>query len=338
MKPTFLHRAVNGPFEDPCVYVRLLREKKALLLDLGNISRLPAGLISKVTAAFVTHAHIDHFIGFDHLLRNMLGNTLPLRVYGPSDIIEKVAGKLKGYSWNLIRQYPIRIDAFGISEDEVRHAIFAAENGFEPVQGPVLPFTGVALRESYFKVEAIVLKHDIDSIGWSIEEDFHINIDKAALSDEGLPVGPWLTEFKQKLRAGLPDGTAFAVPLPGGEKHFALGELKTRIARITRGQKVTYIMDSSPTDENMGKIVEFASGSDTLYLEAYFLDEDMERARQRNHLTAGIAGGIAREAGVKNLIIMHHSPKYRLMPEAIIRQAETAFGGPVFQAQGGGFQ
>ena len=332
MKPTFLHRAVNGPFEDPCVYVRLLREKRALLLDLGDIGRLPAGLLSKVTGAFVTHAHIDHFIGFDHLLRNMLGNASPLSIYGPSGIIEKIGGKLKGYSWNLIRQYPIRIEAFGISEDEVRHATFAAENGFEPVHGPALPFTGVALEETYFKVKAVVLKHDIDSIGWSIEEDFHINIDKAALSNEGLPVGPWLSDFKQKLRAGAPGGTAFSVSLPEGERHFTLGELNRKIARTTRGQKITYVMDSSPTDDNIGKIVDFAAGSDTLYLEAYFLDEDIERARQRNHLTAGIAGGIARKAGVKDLIIMHHSPKYRLMPEAIIREASEAFGGPVTQA------
>ncbi|MDA8388261.1 MAG: hypothetical protein M0Z58_06350 [Nitrospiraceae bacterium] len=336
MKPTFLHTPVNGPFEDPCVYVRLLREKKAFLLDMGNIDRLPSGLLSKVACAFVTHAHIDHFIGFDHLLRNMLGNTSALNIYGPSDIIEKVAGKLKGYSWNLIRQYPLRIEVFGISADEIRRTSFRAENAFEPVHGPALPFTGIALRETYYQVKAVVLKHDIDCIGWSIEEDFHINIDKAALLEENLPVGPWLTVFKQKIRSGRPADSAFTVTLPGGEKNFTLAELKAKIARITRGQKITYVMDSAPTGDNVGKIVDFAAGSDTLYIEAYFLDEDIERARQRNHLTAGIAGRIARDAGAGNLVIMHHSPKYRLAPEAIIKEASAAFGGPVIQARGTG--
>ena len=336
MKPTFVHRPVNGPFEDPCVYVRLLREKRALLFDLGNIERLQDGLLGKVTAAFVTHAHIDHFIGFDRLLRNMLDALTPLSIYGPPEIIEKVEGKLRGYSWNLIKQYPIRIEAFGISENEIRHSTFAAENGFEPVHRPALPFGGVALRETYFKINAALLKHDIDTVGWSIEEDYHINIDKAALSELNLPVGPWLTVFKQKLREGAPENSAFAVRLPeGGERkigNFTLGELKAKIARITRGQKVTYVMDSSPNDENIARIESLAAGSDTLYLEAYFLDADIERARQRNHLTAGIAGGIARKAGVKDLVIMHHSPKYRQTPGEIVREAADAFGGPVRMA------
>lgn len=331
MKPTFLHRAVNGPFEDPSVYVRLLREKKAFLLDMGNIDRLPPGLLSKVACAFVTHAHIDHFIGFDHLLRNMLGNA-SLKIHGPSDIIERVEGRLRGYSWNLIKQYPLKIEVFAISADGIRQAIFAAEDTFRPVYGPTLPFAGVALEETYYKVKAAILRHDIDSIGWSIEEDFHINIDKAALAEERLPVGPWLNAFKRKIRSGEPGSAAFSVPLPEGERTFALAELKSKIARMTRGQKITYVMDSAPTYENIQKIVNLAAGSDTLYIEAYFLNEDIERARQRNHLTAGIAGRIAREAGVRNLLVMHHSPKYREQLETIIKEASHAFGGPAVAA------
>ncbi|HDH01742.1 MAG TPA: ribonuclease Z, partial [Nitrospirae bacterium] len=72
MKPTFHHRTVNGPFEDPVVYLRLLREKRALLFDAGDIGRLSAGEIHKITDVFVTHTHIDHFIGFDRLLRVIL--------------------------------------------------------------------------------------------------------------------------------------------------------------------------------------------------------------------------------------------------------------------------
>jgi ribonuclease Z len=51
--------------------------------------------------------------------------------------------------------------------------------------------------------------------------------------------------------------------------------------------------------------------ADTLYCEAYFLEADAERARERNHLTAALAGRIAREAGVRELVLAHFSPKYR---------------------------
>jgi ribonuclease Z len=41
------------------------------------------------------------------------------------------------------------------------------------------------------------------------------------------------------------------------------------------------------------------------------MDEDMDRALQRHHLTAKMAGRIAREAGVGELVVTHFSPKYR---------------------------
>ncbi len=39
-----------------------------------------------------------------------------------------------------------------------------------------------------------------------------------------------------------------------------------QIARITRGQKVSFVTDISPDAENMGKIVKFVSGSDAVFL------------------------------------------------------------------------
>ena len=87
MKPTFHHRAINSPFDDPCVYVRALREKRALLFDLGHTNRLKPADIQKITDVFVTHTHIDHFIGFDTLLRALLRRETPLRIFGPPNII-----------------------------------------------------------------------------------------------------------------------------------------------------------------------------------------------------------------------------------------------------------
>lgn len=264
----------------------------------------------------------------------MLGSNTPLRVFGPSNIIECVAGKLKGYAWNLISNYPLSIETYGIDEDMIRRVDFPAKERFGPVEHPPVkkPADGVVLKNDYFRVKAAVLEHDIESIGWSLEEDFHINIDKSRLAAMGLEPGPWLTEFKKRVRAGWPGDSVFTFSAGPGRMEMELGELKKRIATITRGQKVSYVMDSSPTPENIRKITALAAGSDTLYLEAYFLDEDMERARQRNHLTAGLAGNIARNAGVKNLHIMHYSPKYSHQAEAIAREASEAFGARVHEA------
>src|SRR3972149_3704538 len=140
MKPTFHARPVNGPFEHPCLYVRLLREKRALMFDIGTVARLSAGSLLKVSDVFVTHTHIDHFIGFDSLLRLCLRREEPLRVYGPSNIIDAIEGKLRGYIWNLIHEYPLKLEAFAIDGDTVRHASFYAENSFRKLDRESKPF------------------------------------------------------------------------------------------------------------------------------------------------------------------------------------------------------
>lgn len=318
MKPSFHHRLVNGPFEDPALYVRLLWESRALLFDAGTVHRLSQGDLHRITDIFITHTHIDHFIGFDSVLRSLLRRQRPLNVYGPSNIIDCIEGKLKGYAWNLIKDYPLEVEVYGIEGSLIRHSSFHAQNSFGRVHRDDIPFSGVALREAFFAVKAAAFTHDIQCIGYAIEEDFHINIDKAALSALGLPVGPWLSELKKAIRGAAPDDREFVID----GRPWSLGRLR-EITAITKGQKLSYIMDIAPTGENIARAVELARNSDTLYCEAYFLDADGERALERNHLTARLAGTIAREANVRNLVITHFSPKYKGAPDALIEEARN---------------
>ena len=172
------------------------------------------------------------------------------------------------------------------------------------------------MKEPLFEIRAECLTHQIPCLGFSLKEDFHINIDKAALGRLELLVGPWLTKFKKAIRENAPEDMEFAI----SGKKLSMKELK-EIAAITKGQKVSYISDSSMDESNIKKIITFVKNSDTLYCEAYFLEEDRERAVERHHLTAKTAGMIAREAGVTNLVAMHFSPKYRECPDAPEKEA-----------------
>jgi ribonuclease Z len=320
MKPTFIHSLVNPAFEDPSLYVRIMREKRAFLFDIGTISRLNPGDLQKITDVFVTHTHIDHFIGFDLLIRALLRRDLPLRVYGPSNIADCVEGKLKGYTWNLITEYPLKIEVLRVDGDTITSSRFDAENGFARIEGGTRHFSGVLLQEPLFTVKAIQLKHGIPCLAFSAEEEFHINIDKASLKKEGLAVGPWLAALKEAIREQRSGETGFVVD----NRKFTLKELRG-IAKITRGQKIAYVTDVSPDDENIGKITGFVRGVDTLYCEAYFMDKDRERAFDRFHLTAKSAGRLAREAEVKRLVVMHFSPKYRAGPDSPEEEAMDEF-------------
>lgn len=313
---------MNGPFGDPCVFVSIMREKRAFLFDLGDMGGLGAGNLMKVSDIFVSHMHMDHFIGFDIILRTVLRKETPLNIYGPENIIRCVEGKLGGYTWNLIRDYFLKVEVFEVGGGLMRHAGFYAENSFRGIEHPARPFDGTVAQDPFFTVKGIALSHQIPVMAYSLEEEYHININKAALEDRGLPAGPWLSDLKRAIRGGLQDNTIFNV----AGTTLELGELKA-IVSITRGQKVSYITDIAPTEENMEKVIPFVRGSDLLFCEAYFLSRDIDRARERHHLTAAQAGGIAREAGVGALELQHFSPKYRDCADEVYAEAMKEFRG-----------
>jgi len=320
MKPTFIHGLVNSPFEDPVLFVRILRERRALLFDIGNIFRLAPGDLQKITDVFVTHTHIDHFIGFDMLLRALLRRETPLRIYGPSTIADCIEGKLKGYTWNLIREYPLEIEVFSVFDDKVFSSSFHAGNRFRRIDNSSIVFDGILLKEPLFSVKAAVLNHQVPCLGFLVEEEFHININKDLLNEMDLPVGPWLSDLKNAIREKESGDRKFVVT----GRQFNLSYL-TKVASITKGQKISYVTDVAATDENIHKIIDFVRDSDAFYCEAYFLDKDRDRASERFHLTAKITGMIAREAEVKSLTVMHFSPKYRSEADGLVAEALREF-------------
>ncbi len=328
MKPIFIHRLVNKHFEDPCLFVRILREKRAFLFDIGNIERLRPRDLQKITDVFVTHTHIDHFIGFDTLLRALLRRNVPLRVFGPLNIIDCVEGKLRGYTWNLIKEYPLKIEVFAINNDKMSVSSFYAENCFERKDKGVYEFNGVILREPMFTVYAIQLDHQVPCLAYSLEEVFHININKAMLKEMGLDVGPWLSDLKKAIRENKPDDTEFIVH----GKTYTIQELK-KIVTITEGQKISYVTDASISETNINKIIKFVQNSDIFYCEAYFMHKDIDRALKRAHLTAKLAGMIAKKAQVKNLSVMHFSPKYREENETPETEAMQEFRSSISSEQ-----
>ncbi|MBI5675354.1 MAG: MBL fold metallo-hydrolase [Nitrospirae bacterium] len=319
MKPSFHAKILNSPFEDPMLYIRLLREGRALLFDSGFTTGLSARDILKITDIFVSHAHIDHFIGFDSILRIHLRRDGCLKFYGPEGFINCVKGKLSSYTWNLTGDYPLVIEAYEVNKDILRKAVFKAKHSFMPEDSGSTPFNGILLENSFFRIKGAVFDHRIPCLAFSLEEDYHINIDKAKLKALNLPVGPWLGELKKAIREKRTDN---AFTIDGNKWNYS--ELK-EIAGITKGQKLTYIVDMLGSEENIEKAVVLAKNSDILYIETYFLDKDKERARERFHLTAKEAGRIAREAEVKRMETFHFSPKYMDNPDELIREAEEEF-------------
>ena len=105
MRPLLHPILVNGRFGDPALYIETLFEKRAILFDLGDLSNLSPRKIQRLEHVFVSHAHIDHFIGFDRLLRVLVGREKTIDLYGPIGFIDQVRHKLHAYRWNLVDRY-----------------------------------------------------------------------------------------------------------------------------------------------------------------------------------------------------------------------------------------
>lgn len=333
MSLLFHPQLVNGPWGDPVLYTEFQFDRRAILFDLGEVHLLPPRKLLKVTHVFVSHTHMDHFIGFDHLLRVFLGREKTLFFYGPTHFIDQLEAKLKAYSWNLVENYPnnLVIVAREIRPDRVLEVHFPIGRAFRKsfFRETKTPFAGHLHSEEAFQIRSVMLNHKIPCLAFSLEERSHLNILKSGLEELSLPKGVWLKGLKRAIWRG--EAGDFPVRVWGKagdafeERLYPLGVLKKNLVREAPGQKISFVVDTVLNEETEKAVIDLVRGSDLLFIEAPFLDKDRERARDKCHLTAAQAGRLARLAGVKRMIPIHFSPKYSRKPGLIEQEALKAF-------------
>lgn len=330
MSPSFHPRLTNGCFGDPGVFVPFAFEKRAVLFDLGDLSSLSSRDILKITHVFVSHTHMDHFIGFDTLLRLFLGRDKCLHIFGPAGFLSHIEGKLAGYTWNLVENYQNRFEirATEVHTEHLLTQTYRCRDRFAPETPPCeFAHTRTLLQEPALSIQTEILDHQIPCLGFRLEERFHVNIIKTAVEMLGLSVGPWLNRFKSALYQRQPEDSVIAIGDEYGAngRRFLLKELASRIARITPGQTIAYVSDAAFTKENTEKIISLARSADYFFIEAAFAEADSRIARRKYHLTASQAGRLAGQAGARDFTLFHFSPRYLDCEDQMRREAEIAY-------------
>jgi len=139
-------------------------------------------------------------------------------------------------------------------------------------------------------VTAIGLEHPVPTFGYRLTEASSTRLDGDLLQGAGIE-GAAVHDL---LRRGS---------VQVGERRRTLDEFE-----LPRpGQSVAWVLDTALCDA----AVEIAAGVDLLVCEATYLHAEQSLARQRGHMTAREAGWLAREAGVRRVVLTHFSARYR---------------------------
>ncbi|WNO53814.1 MBL fold metallo-hydrolase [Stakelama saccharophila] len=328
MRPTLHPALVNGRFGDPAVFVRRLHTREALLFDIGDITALSARDVLRVDHVCVSHMHVDHFVGFDTLLRVNIGRTRTIRVVGPPGIAAAVGHKLAAYTWDLAERYDAELQ-FEVTEmappGRIGRTRFRLSRRFAAEPRDVLDMAGDRVLDAGdFTLHAAFVEHHGQSLAFAVSEPLHVNVWRNRVEARGFDTGQWLKPLKAAVRDGASDDRP--IPLPDGGKA-TLGELRDLVS-VEAGQKLGYVADMRDTPANRAAVAELCADADLLLIEAAFAANDAAQAQRRAHLTTRAAGEIARLAGARRVEPFHFSPRYGEREADMLAEVDRAFRGP----------
>lgn len=323
---------INGVFGDPLLHLRLRHQRRSLLLDLGEGTRLPTRIAHQVTDVFVSHAHADHISGFLWLLRSRIGEQGLCRLFGPPGLARQLQGFLTAILWDRIGERGPRFEVAEVHDDRLhRSRLQGGRPGPTPL--PEVPLAdAVLLREAGFRVRFARLDHGTPVLAFAYEPSLQINVRKERLAARGLVPGPWLTGLKQHILKGDYD---VELRLPDG-RYRTVAALAAELTAVTPGEALVYATDFSDTPRNRERLIGLASGAHTLFCEASFLEADRAQAERTGHLTTRGCGEIARAAGVRHLIPFHFSRRYEAAPWRVYEEIAAVCPQTVVPKQRGG--
>jgi len=301
---------MNGVFGDPLLHLRLRHQRRSLMFDLGDGSRLPARIAHQLSDVFISHAHVDHIAGFIWLLRSRIGEASLCRLYGPPGLAGHIEGLISGIRWDRIGDRGPRFEVLELHGDNLkRYALQAGKPGAKALTDQPAP-DGLLLSDPGFLVRAVTLDHGISVLAFAFEASRQINVRKEQLGQHRLEPGPWLTRLKHHILAGELNEM---VLLPDGRSEM-VASLAEGLTLTRQGVKLVYATDFADTPENRKRLVGLAEAAHTLFCESTFSVREAEQARRTGHLTTRACAEIANQAKVDHLIPFHFSRRYERRP------------------------
>ena len=167
---------------------------------------------------------------------------------------------------------------------------------------------GDRLKRKEYEIQVFATEHRVDTVGYAlVEKDRLGRFDPDLAQSLGIAEGPLWGQLHRGIRVTLPDGREIG---PEG-----------LVGPARPGRTVVYSGDTRPCQG----LIDAAQGADLLIHEATFGADEAVRAVETGHSTAQEAAALARDAGVRRLVLTHISARYNRDAPELLAEATAIF-------------
>ncbi len=312
IEPTFF----AGLLDDPLLLVRVRPLMESCLFDCGRVHHLAKRVLKSVSALFISHAHMDHFMGIDTFIRANHISPETFDIFGPPGIAGKLAGKLAGYDWNLAEPWWGTFRAHEVHPDRIVTFLLPGPEGFSCRSTEDTPrIDNVIYRNRYLEVQAELCDHRIPALIFRVSEQPGFVVDEERCELLGLVRGEWLRELKKRFYAGtLGEGSLLVLRRRGEVVSEEPVEDPEALYAAIRGNDaaagIGYVTDISASRENLKKVETLLAGVTLLVCECAFLAKDRDKAWVSSHFSTADLNYLVDRLRPSFVLPMHFSRSY----------------------------